>query len=211
MLTKLKQKVQQMLSAEANIAHKIGLTPNSVTAIGFVFSILAAVAYALVTSQQPLWLLVAVVLLMLSGFCDTLDGILARTYKQASAFGAFSDSVLDRYADAAAYAGIILSGASILYDGTVTLIIGLVALASSFMVSYSRARAEALGVKMESVGIAERAERILILAASSLVGIFWLPALIIGVLIIAILATFTVLQRALHTHKMLKRKEKPEN
>jgi phosphatidylglycerophosphate synthase len=97
MLTKLKQKIQQMLSSEAKAAHQIGLTPNIVTIVGFALAFLAAVAYAVTTQGQPLWLLVAVILLMVSGFCDTLDGILARTYQQASAFGGFLDSLLDRY------------------------------------------------------------------------------------------------------------------
>ena len=79
------------------------------------------------------------------------------------------------------------------------------------MVSYSRARAEAIGIKMESIGLAERPERILILAASSIVAIFWLPALATGILIIAVLATFTVLQRGRHVYKSLKIKEKTEN
>jgi len=208
MLTKLKQKVQQLLSSEAKAAHRIGLTPNIVTIIGFALSFFAALAYALVTPQQPLWLLVAVILLMASGFCDTLDGILARTYQQASAFGGFLDSLLDRYADVFTFAGIIISGASIIFNATFTLSVGLAALASSFMVSYSRARAEAAGVKMESIGIAERPERIIILAAASLVGIFWLPALAIGVLIIAVLATVTVMQRGLHAYNSLRTKEK---
>jgi archaetidylinositol phosphate synthase len=211
MLTKLKQKVQQMLSTEAKAARRIGLTPNRVSVIGFVLAFLAGVAYALTTPAQSLVLLVGVVLLMASGFCDTLDGILARTYQQATPFGGFFDSLLDRYADAFIYIGIVFSGASIIFNPEITLIITLTALASSFMVSYSRARAEAIGIKMESIGLAERPERILILAASSIVAIFWLPALATGILIIAVLATFTVLQRGRHVYKSLKIKEKTEN
>ena len=199
MLTKLKQKVQHLLSSEARAAHKIGLTPNIVTIFGFILSFFAAVAYALVMNHfQQYYLLAAVLLLMASGFCDTLDGILARTYNQASAFGGFLDSLLDRYADAFVLAGIMISGAC-------NLIAGLAALASSLLVSYSRARAEASGIKMESIGIAERPERIIILAASSIAAILWFPALNIGVIIIAVVATFTVLQRGVHVYKSFKR------
>jgi archaetidylinositol phosphate synthase len=198
MLTKLKQKVQQLLSSEASAAHRIGLTPNVVTVFGFILCFFAALAYALVmTPSKPYLLLAAVVLLMASGFCDTLDGILARTYQEATAFGGFLDSLLDRYADAFMFAGIIISGAC-------NLLAGLAALVSSLMVSYSRARAEAMGIKMESIGIAERPERIIILAASSLVAILWFPALNIGVIIIALLATVTVLQRGMHVYKSTK-------
>ncbi|XES76749.1 MAG: CDP-alcohol phosphatidyltransferase family protein [Candidatus Bathyarchaeia archaeon] len=207
MLTKLKQKVQQALASEAAVAHKIGLTPNIVSAIGFILSFTAGVCYALTSQEQPLWLLAAVFSLMASGFCDTLDGILARTYKQASPFGGFLDSLLDRYSDSFAFAGIIISGAGIIINAQFILIAGLAALASSFMVSYSRARAEAVGIKMESIGFAERPERILILAAASIAGIFWLPALNIGVVAIAVLATITVLQRARHVYITLNAKK----
>ena len=69
------------------------------------------------------------------------------------------------------------------------------------LVSYTRARAEVIGVKMESVGIAERAERMLILAAVSIIGFFYLPALGYGVALIAVLSNVTVIQRALHVYK----------
>jgi archaetidylinositol phosphate synthase len=209
MLTKLKQKVQKALTAEANAAHKIGLTPNKVTVIGFILSFLAALFYALTTPAQPWFLLLAVALILASGFCDALDGIIARVYGQTTVFGGFLDSMLDRYSDALMFVGIIISGASILYNGLFTLIITLTALASSFIVSYSRARAEAAGIKMESVGIAERAERIIILMVASIAGFFWLPALSIGVLVIAVLATVTVLQRGLHVYRTLKNSAKP--
>ena len=149
-------------------------------------------------------LLLAVVLLLASGFCDTLDGILARNYQQATPFGGFFDSLLDRYADAAVYTGIIISGLCNLFAG-------LVALAGSLMVSYSRARAEAAGIKMESIGLAERPERIIILAFATIAAIFWLPALNIGVILLAVLSNFTVLQRGWHVYKSLKKRNKSEN
>ncbi len=212
MLTKLKQQVQQMLSIEARAAHTLGLTPNAVTIIGFALSVSTALAYALTSVQQPLWLLVAVVLLMASGFCDTLDGILARTYGQATRFGGFLDSLLDRYADVLVFAGIVFSivvnKIDVVVNQAFSLAAVLAAIAGSFMVSYTRARAEAADVKMESVGIAERAERIIILFVASLVAIFWLPALSIGILVIAVLATVTVGQRVVHAYREMQKKEK---
>jgi archaetidylinositol phosphate synthase len=209
MLTKLKQKVQEMLTGTAHAAHKIGLTPNIISVIGLALAIFSAAAYAMV-QNQPVLLLLAVVLLLASGFCDILDGVLARTHQQASVFGGFFDSLLDRYADAAVYAGVIIGG---LCDPAW----GLVALAGSLLVSYSRARAEAAGIKMESVGIAERAERMIILAVASLVAFFWpqvltvgfltISALNIGIIILAVLSNFTVLQRVVHVYRALKKKE----
>ena len=140
MLTKLKKKVQQLLSTEARVAHNVGLTPNMISVVGIVLSVLAAVAYAMGLGQ-PLLLLVAVFLLLASGFFDTLDGVLARNFQQATVFGGFFDSLLDRYADAIVYSGIIIGG---LCDVSW----GLATLAGSMLVSYSRARAEAAGIKM---------------------------------------------------------------
>jgi len=203
MLTKLKKKVQNMLTSEAKAAHKIGLTPNAVSLIGLTLAIFSAAAYA-ITQNQPLWILLATILLLASGFCDALDGILARNYQQESVFGGFFDSLLDRYADAAVYAGVIIGG---LCDPSW----GLAALAGSMLVSYSRARAEAAEINMESVGVAERAERILILAAASVAAIFWLPALNIGIVLLAVLSNLTVLQRGLYVYKSLKKKKITEN
>jgi archaetidylinositol phosphate synthase len=196
MLTRLKQKVQQMLTAEARVAHKVGLTPNMISALGIVFAFLSAIAYV-EWRLNELYLLLATVLLLLSGFCDALDGIVARLYQQITPFGGFLDSLLDRYADAIIYAGIIVGG---LCDPPW----GLIALTGSLLVSYSRARAEAAGIKMESVGLAERAERMIILAIPSIVAIYWLPALYWGIVLLAIISNLTVLQRALYAYKKLK-------
>jgi archaetidylinositol phosphate synthase len=126
--------------------------------------------------------------------------VLARNYQQATSFGGFLDSLLDRYADAIVFSGIIIGG---LCDVSW----GLAALAGSLLVSYSRARAEAAGIKMESVGLAERAERMLILAAVTAAALFWLPSLRWGIILLAILSNFTVLQRGLHVYRWLKKEK----
>lgn len=199
MLTKLKKRIQELLSTEARVAHDLGFTPNIISIIGIVLSLFAAVAYSL-SLNQSLLLLVAVILLLASGFCDALDGIIARNYQQATPFGGFFDSLLDRYSDAFAYAGIIIGGLC-----NVTW--GLAALIGSMLVSYSRARAEAGGLKMESVGLAERAERVLVLGIATIVALFWFPALGWGIILLALLANFTVIQRAIHVYRCLNKKE----
>jgi archaetidylinositol phosphate synthase len=198
MLTKFKKKVQQMLATEAKTAHYVGLTPNSMSMIGIALAFLSALAYA-EWQKGPVFLLIATVLLLLSGFCDALDGVLARLYQQTTAFGGFLDSLGDRYADAVVYMGIIVGG---LCD----ILCGLVALAGSLMVSYSRARAEAAGIKMESIGLAERAERMIILAIASLVAFFWQPQTVINaaIILIAVLSNLTVLQRSAYVYRRLK-------
>ncbi len=199
MLTKLKKKVQSILATEAKAAHKIGLTPNKISAIGIVMAFLSALAYA-TWQTHTFYLLLATFLLLLSGFCDALDGVLARLYHETTAFGGFLDSMLDRYADAAVYAGIIVGG---LCD----LLWGVAALTGSLLVSYSRARAEAAGIEMETIGLAERAERIIILAVASITAAFWQPetAMNAGIILLAVLSNLTVLQRSLHVYKKLRK------
>ncbi len=197
-----------MLTTEAEIAHKLGFTPNRISVVGFILALASAASYAITTAEMSWLLLLATFFMLASGFCDTMDGIVARTFKQTTKFGGFFDSVLDRFADATSYAGIIIAGlcnpAFGVFWGTV---VTLVALIASMLVSYTRARAEVIGVKMESVGIAERAERMLILAAVSIIGFFYLPALGYGVALIAVLSIVTVIQRALHVYRELKKEK----
>jgi len=201
MLTKLKQKVQEALTAEAEIAHKIGLTPNMVSALGIILALLSAITYALWQGYTPL-LLIATVLLLLSGFCDALDGVVARLYQQTTVFGGFLDSLLDRYADAAVYIGIIIGGLT-------EPLWGFLALTGSLLVSYTRARAEVAGIRMETVGFAERAERIIILALASMIAFFWQPATIMtaSIILLAVLSNLTVIQRSIYAYNKLKRNE----
>ncbi len=201
MLTRLKEKVQQMLSAEAAAAHRLGLTPNMISGIGMAFALLSAITY-IVWQINTIYILVATVLLLLSGFCDALDGIVARIHQKSTTFGGFLDSLLDRYADAAVYAGIIVAG---LCD----VLWGLLAVIGSLLVSYSRARAEAAGIRMESVGFAERAERIIILVSAGVIAYLCEPKTVLNaaVILIAFLSNLTVLQRALHVYMKTKKKE----
>jgi archaetidylinositol phosphate synthase len=203
MLTSLKRKVQQMLAGEARAAQRIGLTPNMITVIGAILAFLSAIAYT-EWHSRPLYLLLAAVLLLLSGFCDALDGVVARLHGQETFFGGFLDSLVDRYADAVVCIGVIAGG---LIEGYV--LWGLIAIVGILLVSYSRARAEAVGVKLESVGLAERAERIVILFVASLVAVFWQPVtiMIIAIILLAVLTHFTVLQRGVYVYGELKKKK----
>jgi archaetidylinositol phosphate synthase len=193
MLTKIKQRVQSLLTTEAELLHKFGLKPNHISILGLIFAFFSALTYWQ-WKVNPLFLIAAPLLMLLSGLFDALDGAVARIYGETTKFGGFFDSLLDRYADAIILTGIIL--------GRLTDISwGLIALMGCLMVSYTRARAEAAGVKMESVGLAERAERIVFLAAISFLSYFWFDTLNWGVLILAILTNVTVIQRAIYFHK----------
>jgi archaetidylinositol phosphate synthase len=83
---------------------------------------------------------------------------------------------------------------------------GIAAIIGTLLVSYARARAEAAGVKMESIGLAERPERIVILALASLITLAWFPALEWSIILLAILTNLTVLQRVIYFYRALKKK-----
>jgi archaetidylinositol phosphate synthase len=186
-LTKLKQRAQLWFTSEAKMLHNLGLNPNQVSILGIILAVLSALTYWQ-WKLNSLLLILAPLLMLASGLLDALDGALARLYGEATNFGGFFDSLLDRYC------GIILGG---LTDVSW----GLAALIGSLLVSYARARAEAAGVKMESVGLAERAERLVLLALASFLSFVWLEALGWGVLVLAILTNLTVIQRAIYFRK----------
>ncbi|UCC28532.1 MAG: CDP-alcohol phosphatidyltransferase family protein [Candidatus Bathyarchaeota archaeon] len=201
MLTKLKEQVQLWLVGEARIAHSLGLTPNKVSGVGIIFALLSTISYWQWKVQPTLFLILAPLFLLVSGFCDALDGVLARHFSATSTFGGFLDSLLDRYTDAMVFAGIILGGLS-------QISWGLLALTGSLLVSYCRARAEAAGVKMETVGLMERAERIIIIIIASFLTLAWNEALQWGIVLLAVLTNLTVLQRAIYFRKASQKEPK---
>jgi archaetidylinositol phosphate synthase len=188
--SRLKQKFEDLVTPMMRVLNSIGLTPNMVTALGLFSSFASAWCYLNWRISRAM-LPIAGILILLSGFLDALDGVLARTRGEASALGGFLDSVTDRYSDAIVLVAVIAAGLC----GVVW---GLVAVVGSLMVSYSRARSEAAGVGMVSVGIAERAERMLLLAMVSMCAYLWLDVLSWGVILLAILSQVTVAQRILH-------------
>ncbi len=170
------------MSLLAKSLHGLGLNPFSLSLLGLVCAFLSGVLYYML-AIRPWILWVAPIFLLLSGLLDALDGAMARVYGQATRFGGVVDSVFDRIGEVFVYSGIILGGSSSLFWG-------LVALVSSLMVSYVRAKAEAEGAKMEGVGIAERPERIIILAVATFIG-----QIEFGLMVIGFLATLTLFHR----------------
>jgi archaetidylinositol phosphate synthase len=133
----------------------------------------------------------AVVLLLASGYCDALDGALARLHDETSVAGGFLDSLLDRYVDASVYCGLILGGlCNVLW--------GLLALIGSLLTSYARARSEAADVPMETIGIVERAERLIIVALASLLSMVWLGTIGWAIILLALATNITVFQRVFY-------------
>ena len=166
-----------------------GLTPNMFTFLGLAVNSWAAALFAFGRFRQ------AVAVLFLAAFLDLADGQVARRVGRVTAFGAFLDSTLDRYSDLALYMGLVvyytLAGRSFYMT------LAAVAMASSFMVSYSRARAESL-IPLCKVGFLERPERLVLLLIG---GTFNRMAQVLWV--IATLSTITVIHRVVYTWQEL--------
>ena len=173
-----------------------GISPMSLTISAFAATIISSILYLYASSNRPLYLPAAITL-ALSGFLDAVDGAVARRMDGTSRLGAFLDSVFDKLGECLILVAIICSGA-------VDILWGSIALASSILVSYVRHRAEPLGVNLKGVGVAERAERMIILIIASLITPFMKDALNYGIILIAVLASITVAWRIIYAVSKLR-------
>ena len=177
-----------------------GIKPNAVTTAGTLVVLGSAVAFWRGAPQ------LAGALLLASGLFDILDGQVARQGGLGTKFGAFYDSTLDRVGESAIFAGIalwFLSGGVPAARAPVAVGLAIAALVSSLLVSYTRARAEGLGLEAK-VGIAQRAERFVLLGVPTLFFgagrdgalLFWIIVVLAGA------TTITVLQRVVHVARV---------
>jgi len=165
------------------------VTPNQVSLVGVLLNL--AAAFLIVDDQ----LLVAALVYLLAGGFDLLDGILARLAKMATRFGAFLDSTADRISEGLVFAAIAYRFAQ---DNEPTAAaMAVLALLGSLMVSYTRARAEGLGLECK-VGIVTRAERVLIVVFGLMFGL-----LIEAIYVMVALTALSATQRIVHTLRQL--------
>jgi len=171
------------------IAKKIPLNPNALTIIGFAVTAVAAFVI-------PYNLRLGGLLILVGALFDVLDGIYARVNNKVTKFGAFLDSVLDRYSDAFIFLSVAwyLAGG----DNHTGAFLSLGTLVGAFLISYARARAEGLGGECKT-GIMERPERIVLLIFATMTG--WLVPVL---WVMLILTHVTVFQRVYHVWKVLK-------
>lgn len=161
--------------------NRLGIFPNTMTLIGLAGNVVGAVLIALGHMT------IGGIVILVMGAIDTLDGTMARLRGMPSEFGAFVDSVTDRYSELVIYAGLLYH---FLHKGDwITALAVYIAAAGSVLVSYVRARAASVGMDTK-VGFLSRFERYLVLAPSLILNI---PK--IGIWIIAIFANFTAIQR----------------
>jgi CDP-diacylglycerol--glycerol-3-phosphate 3-phosphatidyltransferase len=172
------------------------LTPNAISLTGFALNVLAAV---LVWQTEFFWGGVAFIV---GSIMDTLDGAYSRMSNKGTAFGAFLDSTLDRIEE-----GIVLTAVAVYFaeqQNELAVAAVVIAVLASLVVSYTRARAEALGVECK-VGLATRAVRVVIMSAGLVFAA--LRFLEPTVYVLAGLSSFTVAQRIFHVRRQLTRAE----
>ena len=208
-----KRVAHQLLDPVVRGMLAIGLQADHLTMLGFALSLGAGVAFAIGKFR------VAATIALFAGLCDILDGQLARQGGRVTRFGAFLDSTLDRIAEAALFVGIAWYYMAQLVDMTVNpgrvmanlehnlypitfafiALFAILGLVGSFMVSYTRARAEGLGLECK-VGWFERPERLVVLIVA---GFFGLGPVIPGMLIVLVVFSFaTAIQRMAHVWKI---------
>lgn len=188
MLNNLREGLKPALQNVGKVFAATGLSANFWTGVGLGFAFASAVVYGL---HLPYSFVLGGVLLLISGFFDIVDGQVARVTGKTTKRGAFLDSVFDKIAEVAIFLGILIGNYS---EGYLVLL----AITLSLLVSYTRARAESLGVKLQGIGIGERAERLLVIAIVGMVGAAFLNY---AVMIVIAIAGITFIQRIITTAK----------
>lgn len=199
MLNRFREKITPITTRIGNNFGSLGLSPTFWSMIGFAFAILSSIFFGITNflNQQGLefpWQVIASIMLLISGFFDIVDGSVARVMKKTTTRGAFLDSNFDKVSEALIFIAIAIGGLS-------NPILAMIALSTSILVSYLRARAESLGIELKGIGVGERAERLLILAICGLIpisgSIQW------GVLIIILISAFSFIQRFMYVLKRI--------
>jgi len=180
------------------------INPNAVTFTGCLLNVVAAY---LAFHEH---FLAAAIIFLIGSLLDAMDGAIAKVTGRVSAFGGFLDSTLDRVSE-----GFVLGGLCLMFanrDESLWPVAScFAAVACSYLVSYTRAKAESLGVQAKG-GLASRVERVVVLTIGLLLADYWFTAIEVAVHVLAVTAALTVVQRVIHVHRALPdgRKPRPE-
>ena len=191
MLNNLRGILQPTLEKIGKAFASTGLSPNFWTLVGLVFALVSALVYGL---GLEFGLIIGGILLLVSGFFDMVDGQVARITGKTSHKGSYLDSMFDKIAEVAIFLGLLVGGYAEPY-------LVMLAITLSLLVSYARAKSDALNIKLQGVGIGERAERLLVIAIIGIIG-YMEPA----VIIVVVIAGITLVQRMIVTAKNIKEK-----
>ena len=190
MLGRYRDTVRAWSDPIGRVLFRLRLRPNHLTMAGLGASMVAAGCFIAGQTRT------AGIVLIVAGLLDLLDGSLARASGQVTAFGAFLDSVIDRYSDIAVMLGIVVLYARM--PNARGALLAMAGLAGSVMVSYTKARAESIGVEC-NVGMMERPERLICLIGGAILDVME-PAL----WVLAIMANVTAVQRIVFTRRMMR-------
>ncbi len=182
-----KDSLRQLLNPLVRGLTAMRVRPDTLTMLGWTLAVGAAVLFALGHIRF------AGAVMLVAGLFDALDGAVARESNRISRFGAFLDSTVDRFSESAVFAGILFYYAS--ETRPFEVLLAAAAMTFSLLTSYTRARAEGLDVDCE-VGILERAGRVVILSLSAISGF-----LTVGMILVAVGALITTLQRIFHVRR----------
>jgi len=189
MLNNLRNSLQPHLEKIGRGFASTCISPNSWSCVGLAFAFVSAFIYGWSVEFS---LIIGGIVLLIAGFFDIVDGQVARVSKKITKSGGFLDSVFDKIAEVAIFLGILVGGFAEPY-------LVFLAITFSLLVSYTRSRAESLGVKLQGIGIGERAERLLVIAIVGIIGFMEY-----AVIIVIIIAAITFIQRIVVTAKALK-------
>ena len=188
MIDRLKAQARTGIEPVGEALARTGVSPNVLTTVGCLlnFGVAAVIALGHLNLGGAL--------ILIAGAFDMLDGALARAAKRTTTFGAFLDSTLDRYSEAAIFLGVFVEAA--LRGDLQVQLLSYAAAIGSLMVSYARARAEGLGLR-SSVGLFQRPERVILLGLGLIFGLE-----VYALWVLAVLTNVTALHRILHVRRL---------
>ena len=172
---------------------KNGASPDSITYLSLLFAMLACIVLPLTQMQ-----LLFGILVFIAGLLDGVDGAVARLNESSSPSGGLTDSVVDKVAETLILVGVALAFPGMIFLGLSISLWVLIALFGWLMTSYTRARAEGLGVNDLDIGVGGRSERLLTLVIFSLIGfVIW------GLIVVAVMGVSTAAYRLFHYKKQI--------
>ena len=190
MLNNLRDSLKPYLQSIGRAFASTGISPNVWTVVGLLFAFASSLVYG---KNFEYSLILGGIILLVSGFVEIVDGQVARYTNKITKTGGFLDSVFDKIAEVAIFFGILVGGYAEPY-------LVFLAITLSLLVSYTRAKADAAQIKLQGIGIGERAERLLVIAIVGMIGFME-----IAVIIVVIIASITLIQRLVVMSKNIKK------
>jgi|TARA_B100001750_G_scaffold103616_1_gene81970 archaetidylinositol phosphate synthase len=190
LLNNLRESLKPYLQCIGKVFASTGISPNVWTVIGLIFAFVSSLIYGLKFEYS---LILGGAILLISGFFDIVDGQVARYTNKITKSGGFLDSVFDKIAEVSIFFGILIGGYAEPY-------LVFLAVTLSLLVSYTRAIADTLTIKLQGIGIGERAERLLVIAIIGMIGFME-----IAIIIVIIIAAITLIQRLFILSKNVKK------